>query len=427
MATEAQVVEPLEISQFPGQLPDEKVYLFERRYWFVLLQWLWAPMALTLALGLAAFGLTSLFEPLGYALPLAWRLLLWVLSLSPGCGWTIWRVLDWGNDRFIVTDCRVIHIDEIPLIRLRRDEAPLEMVQDVTVYMRGLWQNLLDFGDVISQTAGTLGAVRFTGIRRPREAQALIQALVEDRRRGTASRPGEDSLREIRELLGIPQPGEGTPPSEGKPLHGMHGRERREPLSLALRRLFLAEPQFGERQVVWRKHWWALLGALIQPALAFALATMVWLAVAVVVGRYSPWIDLFFGVALSGILIWGAWQILDWWNDLYVITEERVVDIEKIPLLAEERREARLDRIQDVRYDQPNLIFRLLDLGHVRLETAGEIGRFTFDYVPHPQEVQAEIFRCLAAFRRREEERRRQAQQEAFLELLGLYHQRTRG
>ena len=426
MAAEALVGQPIEGPRFPGQLPDEEVYLFERRYWFVLLQWVWAPVVLTLLLSLIAFVLTRLAESIGYPLLAGMRALLWILFLSPGCGWVIWRILDWSNDRFIVTDRRVVHIDEIPLIRLRRDEAPLEMIQDVTVHMRGLWQNLLYFGDVVNQTAGTLGTVRFIGIRKPRKAQALIQALIGGARRREAAPPEEDPQREIREVLGLPPRKEITVSPEAEQLRWESERLRREQLGLVLRRLFLAEPRFDENQMVWRKHWWVLLTVLLQPALVFLVIASIWLASATLL-VYSPWLDVLFGLALAGISIWVVWRALDWWNDLYVLTDERVVDIEKVPLLAEERRETRLDRIQDVRYDQPGLIYRLLNFGHVWLETAGEIGRFTFDYVPHPQEVQAEIFRRLTAFRQRAEQRQREASQEALLELLGRYHQRTRG
>jgi len=415
----------IERLQFPGQLTDERVYLLEQRYWFVLLQWIWAPLALTLVLALVALMLTKLVGLVGYPPSPEAKGLVWGLFILPGCAWVAWRFLDWRNDRFIVTDRRVIHIDEIPLIRLRRDEAPLEMIQDVTAHMRGLWQNLLYFGNVENQTAGTLGTVRFIGIRKPRKVQALIQALIGGARRIEAAPAEEDSHREIREILGFPPREEMPVPPEAEGLRWESERLRREQLGLVFRRLLLAEPRFGENQIVWRKHWWVLLGNLVQPALAFIGIATLWLASGILL-EYSRWIDVLLGLMLGGALIWVIWQGLDWHNDLYVLTDERVVDIEKIPLLAEERREARLDRIQDVRYDQPGLVYRILNFGHVWLETAGEVGRFTFDNVPHPQEVQGEIFRRLDAFRQRVEHRQRQAGQEALLELLGLYHQRTR-
>jgi len=416
---------PMEGLRFPGQLPDEEVYLCERRYWFVLLQWIWAPVVLTFALGLAVLIVSGLSELVGYPFSGPVTMLLSVLFLFPGCAWIIWRILDWGNDWFIVTDRRVIHIDEIPFIRLRRDEAPLEMIQDVTVLMRGLWQNLLYFGNVINQTAGTLGTVRFIGIRMPRSVQALILALVRDTRR-KGSRPSEpDRLREIRGILGLPPQKEIRVSPEEERLRWETERLQREGLGMVLRRLFLADPRFDENQIVWRKHWWALVRGLLQPVLVLAVIAVIWLASGTLFG-YSPWVDVLFGFAQVGVLIWVVWQTLDWYNDLYVLTDERVVDIEKVPLLAEERREARLDRIQDVRYDQPSLIYRLLNFGHVWLETAGEIGRFTFDYVPRPQGVQTEIFRRLSAFREAAEQRKREAGQEVMLELLGRYHERTR-
>ena len=146
MAAEAATNVPVQGHQFPGQLPNEEVYLLERRYWFVLLQWIRVPVSLTLLLGLLVSILTSLVQETHRPLPVWGSAFLWALFLSPGCGWTIWRVLDWGNDWFIVTDRRVVHIDDIPFIRRRRDEAPLEMIQDVSVHMRGLEQNLLYFG-----------------------------------------------------------------------------------------------------------------------------------------------------------------------------------------------------------------------------------------------------------------------------------------
>ncbi len=415
----------IETIRFPGQLPNETVYLLEHRHWFVLLRWLWAPVALSLLLSLTGYMLTSLAELVGYPLSTDASVLAWALLLLPGCSWAAWRILDWSNDQYIVTDLRVIHIDEIPLIRRRRDEAPLEMIQDVTVRMRGLWENLLHYGNVVNQTAGTLGTVRFVGIQRPRDVQALIQRLTGRRRRREPMPVREESLDQIREVLGLPPQEVVSDPSETLGLGWESERRRPEQFGVILRALFLADPRFGENQVVWRKHWWALLTALVQPALILVTIAILWTASAILL-RHSPWIDAAFGVCLAGALIVVGWYALDWRNDLYVVTDVRVVDIEKVPLIAEERREARLDRIQDVRYDQPNLISRILDFGHVWLETAGEIGRFTFDYVPHPQEVQSEVFRRLDAYRQRGEQRRQQASQEALLELLARYHQRTR-
>jgi len=76
-----------------------------------------------------------------------------------------------------------------------------------------------------------------------------------------------------------------------------------------------------------------------------------------------------------------------------------------------------------VSYLQEGFLAKTLDFGNVRLETAGEIGAFTFDYVPHPKEVQVEIFRRLEQFRARAWQEEKRRRQEEFLELLARYHQ----
>jgi hypothetical protein len=50
---------------------------------------------------------------------------------------------------------------------------------------------------------------------------------------------------------------------------------------------------------------------------------------------------------------------------------------------------------------QPNLIAKMLDFGDVLLQTAGKAGEFTFDSVPHPEEVQATIAKQLDEFRQK--------------------------
>jgi hypothetical protein len=80
-----------------------------------------------------------------------------------------------------------------------------------------------------------------------------------------------------------------------------------------------------------------------------------------------------------------------------------------------------------VRYLQEGFIATRLNFGNVRLETAGGIGEFTFDSVPHPREVQIEIFNRIERFRRKAGQQERKARQDEFLDLLGRYHQGIQG
>lgn len=402
---------------FPGQGKDEKVIIFERMHWSLLNQWLQVPFAALLLSSLIAWRLSQTLILSEAALAL-----MWLTVLAPATLWIAWRTVNWSNDRYIVTNKRIIHIEKVPFMREKRDEAPLEMIQDLSIEMTGLTPNLLYFGNVIIQTAGTLGTIRFIGIRKPRKAQAQILALVEERARGRPLREREEegALDAVRQMVGLP-PVESKPlPPTAEGLRWESEKPRREQIPEMFKRMFVPIPVFGENQIIWRKHWWILFTQLVTPSLFFIIAIAIWLATVNFRKGFIIWLDFLLGTCLVAISIWILWRIIDWRNDFYVITDDRVIDIEKVPFSYEHRREAGLDKIQDVRYLQPSFIAKTLDFGDVRLETAGEVGAFTFDFVPHPGQIQIEIFERLERFRRREEEKR----EDEFIKWLARYHRR---
>jgi hypothetical protein len=286
------------------------------------------------------------------------------------------------------------------------------MIQDISVEIQGLVRNLLCFGNVVIQTAGTLGTIRFTGIRKPRKVQAQILALM-----ARAKAMGMEE-REVIEMVGLRSK---EIPSTAKELRLESEKPRRRQIPTAIKRMFLAHTSFGENPIIWRKHWWVLFKTLVPPSLSFVSLFVIWLLASSVL-KPSLWLDVPFAILSAFVFLWFVWNAIDWRNDIYVITEERVIDIEKIPLIYEHRREASLEKIQDVRYLQDGFIAKALDFGNVRLETAGEIGEFTFDFIPHPREVQIEIFDRLEGFRKKKLQEERERREAELLDLLTRYY-----
>ena len=133
---------------------------------------------------------------------------------------------------------------------------------------------------------------------------------------------------------------------------------------------------------------------------------------------WVPWLVLAF---LAFFWLW--WEYTDWGNDVYIVTNERIIDVEKKPLfMAEERREASLGMVQNVNVRIPGPIAYFLGYGHVYIFTAAEIGLFDFLFVPHPREVQAEIFRRIEAYRAREAQRRAAQRQAEMADWFEVYH-----
>lgn len=89
------------------------------------------------------------------------------------------------------------------------------------------------------------------------------------------------------------------------------------------------------------------------------------------------------------ILLYGYW--LDYYLDVFVITNKRIVDIEQSGLFGRTVSEERLYRIQDVTSESHGIIPTMLHYGNVYVQTAGKKERFIFPQVSHPELVARQI------------------------------------
>jgi hypothetical protein len=107
-----------------------------------------------------------------------------------------------------------------------------------------------------------------------------------------------------------------------------------------------------------------------------------------------------------------------------MVTNQRIVDVEGTPfhLRGEQRREGTFEYIQNITYDIPNFIAKLLNLGTVVIETAGTERTFTFKNVFNPSAVQEEIFKRMVLYQQRQREKTRDANTDRLVEVLAEYH-----
>jgi hypothetical protein len=134
-----------------------------------------------------------------------------------------------------------------------------------------------------------------------------------------------------------------------------------------------------------RKHEALLYQALSLPALILigAVALGIWAASAS--SALLGWLAVVLGVAA---LAYGAWQALDWGNDYYLITDRRVVWVEKVVGLYESRREAPLHMVLSVT-TRTDAVSRSLGYGDVIVRTY--TGQIIFRNVGNPLAMAAMI------------------------------------
>ncbi|MBN1811674.1 MAG: cyclic nucleotide-binding domain-containing protein, partial [Anaerolineae bacterium] len=143
-----------------------------------------------------------------------------------------------------------------------------------------------------------------------------------------------------------------------------------------------------------RRHWIAAVGRVV-PRLILAALMLIWLVLAGgKPGDFSH--ALFLGVRVLLALAfvgWAAWEYINWRNDLFIVTSEAVVHIERELLMSEERYEAPLHQIQNVNL-HTNVLGQILGFGDLLIETAAARGQVTFTTIPKPREAQDLIRRA---------------------------------
>jgi CRP-like cAMP-binding protein len=416
------VREHLAMQEVEQSVEGEHRVAVYRRHWLVLLRGMVGPaVVLTATLGLA-----TLVAPLAPS-PSVVLVLALIAVGAPLLG-AVWAFFDYRYDTLIVTNRRVIHIERTPFIDTRRTEAPLARVQDVHVVRPGLTARLMGFGHITIQTAGTRGAIRFTTVPNPRSVRETVFEQVELAQEQARRERLAWINRRLRVALGREPPRPGDRPEADR---GDSDELEERATGSAVPRLIVLLvgllgrmlPKMRVQQgttVTWRKHWWILLRSVWYIALPWVFVTAA-LAVAIVRPGALPWQGLFLIWAILNLALW--WQFEDWRNELYQLTDEHIIDVERLPLgFFEDRRQARLTQIQDIRYTVPNPLATLLNYGNVVIETAAESGNFTFDFVYNPASVQEEIFARMEQRRARAQQAEEERRADEMTRWLTQYH-----
>jgi hypothetical protein len=80
-------------------------------------------------------------------------------------------------------------------------------------------------------------------------------------------------------------------------------------------------------------------------------------------------------------------KIIHWFFNIFIVTNERIVDIDFVNLLYKEFSEAKVTRIQDMSYQTKGILATFFNFGDVLIQTAGEVPNFVFESVPRPAYV----------------------------------------
>lgn len=180
----------MHLNHLPNQQRDECIQLFLRRHWIVVIKlFLYSLMLLAVPVAIfAAFRITEV-DLFANAFSGAIAGLLISVYLITVLLITMTQFTDYYLDTWIVTNERVINIEQNGLFSREVSELHLNQIQDATSETIGFLATFLTYGDVYIQTAGEKERFHFEQIDNPEKVKERILALIDDdkRRHGDAS------------------------------------------------------------------------------------------------------------------------------------------------------------------------------------------------------------------------------------------------
>lgn len=368
--------------------PEEPILLVSRRHPFILVTRLLLWGSLTLAV--FAFLLYQSFTATTAS---SFFLFLSILALCAGSGVALWSALEWTNDYLIVTKRRVTMQRQMVGFYEGRQESPWEAVLSIGLDTSAL-SRVIGFGTVTVRSY--TGDLRLERLPEP----DLVYALLETTRQRVVIEKRRDDRARIREALAARL--EKREPAGGKLAKKVRPQDdgmmyNSGSLSDMLARFFGLR-LVSQGGITYHTHWMILIRKTFLPGLLLILVAFVTAARAFGLIAAVSESSLYVMAILGALVGWGWWfyQYLDWYNDIYVITSDQLVDVSRKPLGHEDRRSAPLKNIQTVEYQRNGIIGLVFNYGTVHIQIGNE--ELTFDNVYNPSAIQREIYACYAAY-----------------------------
>lgn len=152
-----------------------------------------------------------------------------------------------------------------------------------------------------------------------------------------------------------------------------------------------------------RKHW-----------ILFALQTIPLFFAALLPALFPGLLDMFLPQSLeqledAGWALYFMWLTILWvwafilWTeyflDVWVVTDKKIIGAEQYSLFHRNVATLEIEKIQDISVEVSGFIQTMFGFGVIRVQTAGELRKFTLDHAYHPEEAKEIILRTQEALR----------------------------
>ena len=373
---------------------DEKVSLIARKHPVFLLFALTPPL-LVFAVVLVGLNFIQIQNPMAALIGM-------VIAFLVCATWLLWNINNWANDYYLVTSKRMVWVERVSGFYESRQEAPLSTLISVGVKTTQLGA-LIGYSDVIVRTF--IGDIRFERVDHAKTISKLVESFWSKSKHVDLELDAREIRKVLRDKFGK-SPEEVTP----KELEDEYGIES----EILFKEIGFFEWLFSDflkvrydagGTITYRKHWIILLRKIFLPLTGLLLAFVFLLGV---LTRNITGLDYGMALPLGSflILLFGAvmiYQYVDWRNDVFQLTPNQVIDLDRKPFGRESRRAAPLENILSIEYERRGIIPMMFNYGTVYI-TIGNT-QLTFNNVHQPSKVQQDIFSRIGKHSQEKEER----------------------
>jgi CRP-like cAMP-binding protein/membrane protein YdbS with pleckstrin-like domain len=397
-----------------AMLPDERIELFTRRSWWFLLGRLIPPAIIVLVAAVILILTptdTQLERVVKIGVPILMTLIGMIIFLL--------RLIDFRADYFIITNKHLTHHEfELRHFRIDLVKVPIGQVQTVEVMKPTFLANLFNIGTTRVTTAAVAGVILFDNIDNPVTVKKTLERLTGQYKSLESAQTQAVMRQSIEKHFGLsPQ------------LTAAEGNVAAAPILL---------PQDGFWHDLRKRFGWRVVDGntityrkslfILMRQVALPLLGLIVLGVLAGLGIYldmSPWV-LGLGLGVGGfvVLLWFIWQLENWRNDIFQLTDRFVLDVDRKPFgFGESRKQAAIANIQNVDATRPGFLPTIFNYGFVSIDTAGSQSDIVFDYVPNPELIQSDIFARIDESRRQQRISEGSSRRQEYALLLDVYRQ----
>ena len=169
---------PIAGKYFPSQKSQEKVFLLLRRHWFTYFGFV--AVALIISISLIVVAVVWISRPDYFSGILGHFAILAIFSyILFALGLMLYGFIDYYLDVYIITNERIVNIEQNGFFRREISELHLHQIQDVSARVNGFLPTMFHYGDVFIQTAAERENFIFKSIPNPYRVSKLIVDLHE--------------------------------------------------------------------------------------------------------------------------------------------------------------------------------------------------------------------------------------------------------